>query len=48
MSALDMQLHFISQYAGRELAVKVAEQFIYEHARKSQHQPGQRIQIRFA
>ena len=38
MSALDMQLHFISQYAGRELAVKVAEQFIYEHARKSQHQ----------
>ena len=38
MSSLDMQLHFISQYVGRDLAVKVSEQFIYEHSRKSEHQ----------
>ena len=38
MSALDMQLNFITRYVGRELGVKIAEQFIYEHARKSEHQ----------
>ncbi len=38
MSSLDMQLHFINQYVGRELGVTIAEQFIYEHARKSEHQ----------
>lgn len=38
MSSLDMQLHFISRYAGRDIAMKVAEQFIYEHSRKSELQ----------
>lgn len=38
MSSLDMQLHFISQYAGRDVAMKAAEQFIYEHSRKSELQ----------
>lgn len=38
MSSLDMQLHFISQYAGRDVAEKAAEQFIYEHSRKSELQ----------
>lgn len=38
MSSLDMQLYFISQYLGRDMGLKIAEQFIYEQSRMSDHQ----------
>jgi len=42
-AALDMMLHFVSEAAGVELALAVAEQFIHPHIRK--HEDHQRMEM---